>query len=355
MYGYYNNIPVFNHPSELLTFIRSIPQLLIFKHIFKEEILIDGEKLYCSPFRNDNNPRCKFSLYSGVYYFVDFTQKNPNTNCIDALKKYYKISFQQAIVRCVDILNNNNIYFNYVPSVNSSVISKIKQDKNIFYKERVFNSKDMLFWKNKYNISKEQLQEDGVKAISEFSFYSAKLNQRIGVKPSDITYVYTDFKDNGVKIYRPFSKEGKWTTNLSKNQIGGINKTEQKECIIITKSYKDYRVLKNNIKNIDIIWLQNEGMFPEDSYLYFLKYYKHVIIFFDNDTTGIKASGHLKEHLKSIFNLSSISIFTLPRHYSKISITDISDYICVKKQNKTKQLLLRLKIKTWKIVKTITV
>lgn len=339
MYGYYETIPELKTKDDIFSFLRSIPQLLIFEHIFKEKIDLDS--LYCSPFRKDNNPKCKFDLRLGVYYFVDFTQKNPNTNCIDGIKKYYNITFIESVKLILEILNKQGITFELKKNTYSK---KQKESYEIFYKVREYSNKDILFWYNKYQITVDNLKKDKVYAAEEYSYYSSKLGYRIAIVPKDITYVFTDF-EKGVKIYRPLNPNNKWNTNLTNNDIGNINNLSNSyDTIIITKSYKDCRCLINlGFKNV--IWFQNEGMFPSVSNLYFLNNYNKIVIIFDIDKAGLRASKTLVKYLKGFIQYPSIINYRLPKSYIKQNISDVSDMIQKKGLLKTIQIIKRLKIK----------
>src|SRR5690606_14990145 len=117
----------------------------------------------------------------------------------------------------------------------------------------------------------------------------------------DIMYAYTGFNEGRIKIYRPYGDENsKWFTNCTQNDIGAINTLPQEgELLIITKSYKDCAVLRN--QDIDTVWFQNEGQIPSPTILRNLcKRFKKVLVWFDNDSTGIKASKLVVSHINAL-------------------------------------------------------
>ena len=73
------------------------------------------------------------------------------------------------------------------------------------------------------------------------------------------------------------------------------------------------------------IWLQNEGMIPSlDILIPIVKDFKYVVIFFDNDETGVRASEKLRNILMHNVD-SSISTLHLPFYLLEKNIKDPSD------------------------------
>ena len=139
-------------------------------------------------------------------------------------------------------------------------------------------------------------------------------------------YAYTDFKDGRIKIYRPYgTSESKWFTNCTQNDIGGIDSVIfSSKDLLITKSYKDYRVVKN--LSINTVWFQNEGMIPNATILKFLcKKFKRIIIWFDNDEAGIRAAKLVASHIQSLFPGKVVICIHLDVDLLKEGIKDPSD------------------------------
>ena len=82
---------------------------------------------------------------------------------------------------------------------------------------------------------------------------------------------------------------------------------------MITKSYKDYRVLRN--LGVNVTWFQNEGAFP-DNLDDIINDYKDVIVFFDNDFTGLAASETCKYYWRKGKRYTS-TYTTLRRRYKR--------------------------------------
>ena len=197
--------------------------------------------------------------------------------------------------------------------------------REIKFARRKFDNRDKKFW-TQYGISKFQLIEDKVIPISAYQVYSKKLNKYVVITCSDITYAYTDFKDGKVKIYRPYNKEFKWTTNCNMNDIGCYESlTQTGEKLVITKSYKDCRVLRN--LGLNSIWLQNEVAIPSRNIFEDLcKRFKKIFVIFDNDSTGLAFSKKIVDTINSIKAGVAINS-SLPVYYSLEGIKDSSDLV----------------------------
>ena len=295
---------------------------LVFK--FKPEV---GE-FVTSPFRRDSTPRCFFNYCNfGKLRFYDYGNSGENAfhpDCFDAVKLYFNLQnfydtlvfIHNKLIKGVIIIDNNK---NFV------VKEKVKVEKKeikIMFDKKEWDLNDKLFWQP-YGISKANLIEDKVFATNR----AFVLNTRTGSHVIDYkspTYVYTDFENGRKKLYSPFSpKEKKFLTNCTENDIGGINYLNSYDKnLIITKSYKDYRVLKNADKNV--IWFQNEGMLPKREILSTLVKCHYITVWFDNDQTGIKASCKISDKLNSIA-FGKAKALHLPEKLLQKNVKDPSD------------------------------
>ncbi len=288
-----------------------------------------------SPFREDNSPGCFFSYAtSGKLKFVDFSgnlkvknRKLISIDCFDAVQIYFKFNnFYESLKYIYDRLIKGKEK-EIIKQENSKPVEiKEKEPVSIYIDVRPFNKFDRLFWQP-YGITKENLIEDQVFALEGFCIKNTKKGDFYN-KLEDIGYAYTDFYNNKVKIYRPYQSKNsgrKFTTNCGSNDIGGY-KTLKKvgERLIIAKSYKDYRVLKN--LGYDVVWFQNEGMYPDNEYLEDLSNrFDELIIFFDNDEPGIEAAKKLKDLLNFLFT-QNVKIIHLPKSLLKKKVKDPSDF-----------------------------
>ena len=280
MYGYEISTPF--SMNDLLT---TYSQEDIFRIVFKE--YPDLDILYLSPFRTDNHPNCFFDWYKGKLYFKDFA--DIPRDCFQAVKDLYDLkTIPEVIEFIVKHFNNNPIPYNEKPK---KVFQREERDCSITFRVKEYELKDDLYWKQ-YFITKEQLREDQVSVIYWYRFYSEKAKKWIVLRPFDICYAISGFESR-CKIYRPqnHNKHAKWLTNCKPNDVGNLNNIDQtSELLIITKSYKDARVIRNQgYKNV--IWFQSEMMIPNTDILKDLAMrFKTIIIFYDNDEAGVKGS-----------------------------------------------------------------
>lgn len=310
----------------------------ILKYVTEEQIfeLVFGfqPKEYdyvVSPFRNDVNPGCWFQYYpSGKLKFTDFGSeifikgvRMINIDCFDAVQFYYKLDslYETLLFIKKHLINNKEL-----PELENNVsnIKKIKRKTEITIETRDFDNRDKIFWE-KYGISKQNLIEDKVFPIKRVKICSKKGD--FFIRFYDSAYCYTDFEEGRKKIYRPYQKgRDRFITSCNQNDIGGINKLPLfGKSLVITKSYKDYRVLKN--QGLTVIWFQNEGMIPTlDILLPLCKRFNYITVFFDNDETGLKESEKLMNLINSYYPGKS-SLIHLPIELLNQNIKDASDLI----------------------------
>lgn len=311
----------------------------ILKRVSQEEIyeMVIGftpveHEYILSPFREDENPDCYFEWYNNVLYYIDWGSGRKHMDCFNAVQHGFGLGFRDALAKI-------NQYFklglgtNHSKPVKGELILQSKSRhktpkdvKEITFKSRVFNGgNDRKFW-TRYEITRRQLIEDNVFAVVWYRVYSKRLRQYVVIRPQTRAYVFNEFH-NALKIYVPDSKgKGKFVTNCTQNHIGGLRTLPDKgDLLVISKSYKDCRVLRN--QGLNSIWLQNEGMIPDNEVLFpVLDRFKRFVVFFDNDQTGIKASKLVSDHINSHY-LNKSSYIYLPEDLNEYGISDPADFI----------------------------
>ena len=311
----------------------------ILKYVTEEDIyeLVFGYKpeeydKVCSPMRVDYSPGAFFSRspYTDKLLFIDFGDpNNTHYDCFSAVKTYYNLpNFYQTLVFIYNhLIKGQNLTKR--EQINKTVTIK-PEDKRvkIILQTRPYLIMDKIFWE-RYGIDKSHLLEDRVLPITKYKVESIVKGSYIN-SAHTLSYAYTDFPSGNKKIYFPYRDGNKrFLTNCSKNDIGGLSKLDFNDPqLVITKSYKDYRVLKN--LGYNCIWLQNEGMIPDiDVLKTFIPYFEDIIIFYDNDETGIKASLKVKNFIDSNFG-KNCYILNLPEKLLEQKIKDPSDMYYLK-------------------------
>ena len=277
-----------------------------------------------SPLRNDDVPGCWFSLHdNGILYFVDFGNSRTHSDCFNIVQDYFKFpNFYLTLEFIFNSLIRGKTELKPIEA-KKEVKKEAKKKVKLLIEARPFNAQDGQFW-SQYGIKKKDLIEDRVFPVHRLYALNTKTGSH-AIECRDIAYSYTDFPDSRKKIYFPL-REGKkrFITNCSQNDVGGINSLAP--CgseLIITKGYKDYRVLKNHGKNV--VWFQNEGMIPNDLILnQLVKHFVNVIVWFDNDQPGITASEKVKNHINTMFPSKAKNLW-LPESGLSVGIKDPSD------------------------------
>jgi hypothetical protein len=277
-----------------------------------------------SPLRNDDVPGCWFSLHdNGILYFVDFGNSRTHSDCFNIVQDYFKFpNFYLTLEFIYSTLIRGKEEELKPAPIKVEVKKETKKRVKLLIEARPFNAHDGHFW-SQYGISKKNLIEDKVFPISRLYALNTKTGSHV-IECKDLAYSYTDFSDSRKKIYFPLRKgKSRFITNCTKDDVGGIN-TISPYCkqLIITKSYKDYRVLKNSGKHV--IWFQNEGMVPNDLIINKLVKLNEIIVWFDNDHAGITASEKIKQQLNSIVPGKAKNLW-LPERGLELGIKDPSD------------------------------
>lgn len=293
-----------------------------------------------SPFRKDNSPGCKFVREGGLLKLTDWASIGSKVNgvsifsvdCFQSIQILNNIPLSMVYSRLQKAIDNSkDIEIGEIetPKIITTRIKKKKEESYIFYWRRKWNKWDYDFW-SPYEITRKQLDEDGIAPINAWAM------QKKGKETKKYTcnhwnsYVLNDISwKHRLKIYQPYSKSMKFFGNVNKDDIGGLyTLKEGNSPIIITKSYKDYRVLKN--AGYNVIWFQNEGMLPD---LNKLKKHKHrkFLILFDNDKAGIKAAYKIRNLMrKAGFKTKAMC---LNRNFYKFNdVKDPSDLIKNRKE-----------------------
>lgn len=236
--------------------------------------------IYNSPFRKDKNPSF------GIFYSKRTKQllfKDHGTgdcgNVIKFVSLYTGITNYNDIL--LDIVNKLKITSNtklvsskqYIAST-ETVIGIVRQD---------FTAEDINYW-SQFNICINTLKKFNVNSIK---YYLCNGIVKGIYKKENPMYAYKVY--NNFKIYRPLAdKYTKWRNNLGQYDIQGFKQLPKTDnLLIITKSLKDVMCLYE--MGISAISPASESTFiPDDVLDNLKKRFKHILICFDRDTSGIK-------------------------------------------------------------------
>jgi len=296
-----------------------------------------------SPLRPDNSPGCWFAWYNDKLRFNDFANWGvynrislKNIDCFDCVQVFFKLKNFKDTLKFI----KTNLIDQYTTSEllerknKVTTVKKTNKKKfSLFALPREWQVRDEYYW-NLYGITINQLKKDRVFPVSRLILKNTRKGN-INLTINDIGYIYTDFTSNNRKVYLP-TREKKFISTCTEDDIGGINNLVPfGRKLVITKSYKDYRVLKN--QGLNVLWFQNEGQVPSyDKLKYILNSFRSIYLFFDNDFAGLLALTTVKEKLLSYSNTLNIICLSVPK--SKY-VSDPADYYKHKGKAALTQLL----------------
>ena len=271
-------------------------------------------KLMNSPLRNDDRipSFAIFATKTGALLFKDHGSGIAG-NAIKFLKLYRGIQTRDELEReLLRIVRRMNPNLNVVTKSNGKLVTS-GLPINIGIVRQPFTDIDKKYWKQ-FHISIDTLKKFNVFSIK---YFLCNRVVRGTYKEDSPMYAYKVY--DRFKIYRPLaSKYTKWRTNLTNRHVQGLAELphEGGNLLIITKSLKDVMCLYE--MGFNAIAASSETTFIPDDILKSLKNkWKHIIIIYDRDKTGIKTA---REYSKK-YKLDAIFV------HKKFKAKDISDAV----------------------------
>lgn len=319
----------------------------ILKYVSEEEIFglvfgfIPEEGEYVtSPFRLDKRPGCWFEYApNGKLIFKDFGNSTTwrgirlsHLDCFGAVQYYYQLpNFYKTLEFIKNVMIDNAEVVLKPRRVHSVIERRPMKGVKIHIEPRPFQEVDRQFWEP-YGITSSNLIEDDVYAIGRYQLLNTKKGN---IRKEVITpcYSYSGFEEGRKKLYFPYRKKKRFITNCTPNDIGEIESLPLfGDQLILSKSYKDCRVLRN--QGITSVWLQNEGSVPGEEIITTLsERFTNIIVFFDNDYAGITASIKIRDIINSFYPQKARNLY-LPEILLNKNITDPADmYSTLGKKN----------------------
>lgn len=298
----------------------------VLKYISQEQVFYyvlndypNLSKRYYSPFREDSGAGCFFYYdSSGKLLFTD-KSRHRTFNCFEIICYKYDLHNLSEVIQILKQLKPDD-------DINKSFVKPVKVKATIKTQSVEVTEEDLKFW-GQYGITVNQLKSDNIRRVLQC--LSIKGTKR-KIYFFEDTYSYLIYNKKGKKkIYSPESYF-KFIGNVGKDDIyEGFNK--QVRQLLITKSYKDYRVIKN--QDVNTTWFQSEVTFPSDQKLSEIcKYNDEIIVFYDNDETGINRSIDLVKAINTFYPGKARGIH-LPSKFLKENIKDSSDLYKHKGEN----------------------
>lgn len=273
-----------------------------------------------SPFRNEYNPSFVIGNKYGHLTYIDFADTSKKGDCFTFVQQLYNLTslseayalidknFGLGLGTDINIGKYKRIVANNVPP--KELLEKKYSIIQVITKP--FNSRELAYW-NQYHQSVQDLKECNV-----YSIKTVYLNKKKIPLPGELIFGY--LYDDRWKIYRPLnSRDTKWyPNNVPITAMDGKEDIKNCETALITKSKKDYMVMRKIFPASCAV--QNEGIacFSEENMRYIKDNSKFQILSFDSDETGVKNSQVITKQ----FGFGYINV---PRKYLIEGIKDWAD------------------------------
>lgn len=306
--------------------------LNIFKHYISGNWRIGRN--FLNPLYQDSKASCNiyFDRYSGVYKMKDFGNDQFSGDCfflvgqmngLDCSNTNEFVEIMKIIDRDLSLsLSENNLSpISKVKAPLVNVTSIIERESKPFqFQEQPFTKSETDFWKQ-CGITAEILNE--YKVCSLHSFESQNSDDKpfcLISSPSEPMFGYKSKRF--IKLYRPFSQvRFMYGGNIGENYCFGLEQLPAKgDTIFVTGGEKD--VMSMAAKGFHAICFNSETVNVPANIIYKLTFrFKHIILLYDMDKTGIESS---KKHEKQLTEYG-VKRLALPLEGTKEE-KDISDY-----------------------------
>lgn len=273
---------------------KEIDQLKVWGHLIGVDQL--GVKIK-SPFRPDNEPTCELRLNKGKIKFFDWAW-DENYDLVDAYRKLNALASVGEAIKSIKELSKGG-----VPTLIQIESGKIKKSVHVeTYDFIQFDSKGEEFWSSR-GVGLESLN-DPQTTVRQISGYRCTGEGRFGpydYYTSCFGFVY--FQGDKTRRYCPGEKDfKKFGGSFGQDTIWHLKRVHCNglRTLLIPKSHKDLLVWKRFVR-ADLAAFSSEPTIPSDEKLFnLLCQYDRVIISYDPDKAGIKASGKLEEKIKEL-------------------------------------------------------
>lgn len=311
--------------------------LSVFRHYLPVPFRV-GKK-FLNPLYKDTKASCNvyYDRRHSVYKMKDFGNEEYSGDCFELVGTMTGLSCRNAkdfveIMRIIDHdlhLGLADGYENCVdtssvqvvcPPTPEQVIKKIRPYNIV---PRAFNETDRIFW-SKSRITEHTLNKYNVRPLHSFSSVNQEgKSYTLTETAQEPMYGYVG--DKYIKIYRPRSEmRFLYAGDLGDNYCFGLDQLSAKgDLLFITGGEKDVMSLAAN--GFHAICFNSETTVIPTSVLMLLSYrFKHIVLLYDMDKTGLEVSAKRQEELKP---------FALKRLLLPLSGTkeekDVTDYFAL--------------------------
>lgn len=304
-----------------------------FKYVIKELEMKDEVscELTSNPFYNDTKPGLSiyFNEETERWMFNDFGDENYKGDVFDFAAHYYDLDSKKDFYHILKSMAKD-----LKIEVESELPSEVSKTINIFgYKVEYKNGKGLKeahdYFKQ-FGITESLLRQYRVRAVQKCYYVTRSGESKSRYfKEQELYIAYSD--NYFAKIYSPSPKGFFYIGNKPKDFVFGLNQIFIRahkarnfpDTLILTGGEKD--VLTLTSLGYDAISLNSEtAAIPKSLTENLLSAYKNIVMFYDNDETGIRRASQIRNELKGTFN---VSVYTLPDIIDGVRVKDVSDYM----------------------------
>lgn len=248
-------------------------------------------KRVTNPFRIDTHPGCWFEWGHTRLFLVDYADKRyHNMTCFDAVAHTYGTDFRETLILIDTMLDTGIASGRPRPAER---LHTVREKKGVEFRTRQFAKVDRAYWEP-FHISSRDLEYDQVMAIKWYRFYAkdGRPIEKDFYKPVPSYGIV--FPNQHKKIYNPFlsKEEGKFITDCTAEDVGNWHDIVAGPLLLITKSYKDYRILRN--LGYQVIWMQSESVsLSVEKIVQLSQMFDKIILLYDSDVPGKTAAERL--------------------------------------------------------------
>ncbi len=313
-----------------------IDQLAAWQHILGNFVNV-YEKI-TNPFRHDTHANCYLREYQGLLWFTDHAYKQYNKyTCVHAWVEVYGVSFMSAaemiyhhqFIRPLD--QRPQTCTTTGEKVSRPSLNSVIQFEPYLYKDKpAFTELDRMFWSRR-NVSAKDLIDDPITPV--YSVHHYYVNGVLFYPLTYPCYALHFTPTQHTKLYCPNNpKDLRFPASTATADdiwrwVSPINDTA-----VITKSYKDGKLLSKLVPDLDVYAFQSEGVIPTN-HLNTFNQYKRTLILYDNDQAGIDAAKNLQLHIPDSSTLH------YPTSINNRSVKDTDDLVVAGLSNYAKTLI----------------
>lgn len=328
--------------------------LAVFKHYIPFDFKLG--KNFKNPFYQDTKASCNiyYNRHQQCFKIKDFGNSDYCGDCFAFVAQLHNLDVRTEFLEVLQIINQDlHLHLEEkkpnqpnlpeektkvsVPdnlAKDCSSLSK-EEKKPYHFTEKLFTKKELQYWK-RYGISEKTLLHFQVKSIENFQ--SVNKDEKIYQLQSSNEEPIFGYSGNGfVKLYRPLSKlRFLYGGLVPENYCFGLKQLPNRgDVLFITGGEKD--VMSLYAKGFYAICFNSEtSAIPTPTIAILSRRFKHIILLYDVDKTGLSAS----KNQVMILSKYSVKRLELPLSGTKTE-KDVSDYFALghTKENLSKLVL----------------